>query len=304
MQPTQTMVFTCQACGHQFQSAWDVVSKQPTCPRCRTFGKIAGPDGNLVGARQSVVKVAHPKAGGGPVAPNPIGKRDEDAVMVSAGVAYGGKRNPKTIATVVTLIAIGIGSVVLLWIIIGALKGDASREAKEKKEVVQDPKEFERAVDESINRVRKMLKSTNGVTVQETTSFADALDIIVQAGGTSPGWSESPRPGSPFKSAGFVLTGKETRGKLDDGGFVMLLYYKTAEEVNRAADEIRRSIGGNQRFSIKVNAEMWYIAYSGVAYAGAIDSALRAARDLGAPSTFKQFTDRVGATHKGRDTDG
>lgn len=305
MQPTQTMVFTCQACGHQFQSAWDVISKQPTCPRCRTFGKIAGPDGHLIGARQSVVKVQHPKAGGGPVARQPMAQRDDEApVVVAASTAYGANRNPKTIATVVTLIAIGIGSLVLLWIIIGALQGDATREAKEKREIVQDPKEFERAVDESIDRVRKMLKSTQGVTVQETTSFNEALDIIVKSGGSSPSWNEAPRPGQPFKSAGFVLTGKETRGKLDDGGFVMLLYYKTSDEVNRAAEEIRRVIGGNTRFSIKVNPEMWYIAYSGVAYAGAIDTALKSARDMGAPSTFKQFTDRVGATHKGRDTDG
>lgn len=299
------MVFTCQACGHQFQSAWDIVSKQPTCPRCRTFGKIAGPDGHLIGARQSVVKIQHPNAGGGPVAPRGHGGDEEAPVVVAAGTAYGSKSNAKSIATAAILVAIGIGTVVVLWVLVSAFKGDAAREAQEKKQVVQDPKDFERAVDLSVGNVRKMLKAQANVTVTETMNFEEALQIISKSGGTTPGWSEPPRPGTPFKAAGFMLTGKETRGKLDDGGFVVMLYYKTADEVNRAAEEVRKQLGGNTRnFSITVNVDMWYLAYSGVAYPGVIDTALKSARELGKPSSFKQFTDRVGATYKGRDTDG
>ncbi|MBE7492205.1 MAG: hypothetical protein HS108_10670 [Planctomycetes bacterium] len=305
MPPTQTMVFTCQACGHQFQSAWEVVSKQPTCPRCRTFGKVAGPDGTLVGARQNVVKVQHPKAGGGPVAPRPAGAQDDAPVVVAASTAYGSKSNAKSIATAAVLVAIGIATVVVLWILVSAFKTDSKREEEQKKLVVQDPKDFERAVDDSIGKVRKLLKATPNTTVSETTNFSEILELITKAGGTSPGWTDPPRPGTPFKSAGFTITGKETRGVLDDGGFVMLLYYKTADEVSRAADEIRRSLGGNTRnYSITVSTDMWYVAYSGVVYPGAIDTAIKSARDLGKPVTFKQFTDRVGATYKGRDTDG
>jgi len=301
MPPSQTMIFTCQACGHQFQSAWEVVSKQPTCPRCRTFGKLAGPDGMIVGGRQSVVRVAHP--GGGPVAQQQQ-QYDEEPVVVAAGAAYGSKSNAKSLATTGILIGIGIATVIVLWVLVSAFQGDPKREAEQKKQVVQDPKEFERAVDKSIGDVRKMLKNQANVTVNESASFSDTLELIGKSGGVSPGWTTPPRPGSPFKSAAFVLSGKETRGKLDDGGFVMLLYYKTADEVNRAAEEIRRSISGNKNFAITVNVEMWYVAYSGVAYPGVIDTALKNARELGKPSSFSQFTDRVGATHKGRDTDG
>lgn len=305
MPPAQTMIFTCQACGHQFQSAMDIVAKQPTCPRCRTFGKVAGPDGNIVGQRTNVVRVQHPKAGGGPVARGNAQPHDDEPVTVSAGVAYGSKTSGKSIATTAMLIGIGIATVVVLYLLVTAFAGDKQKEADEKKQIVQDPKDFERAVDESLNKVRKMLKAVPNTQLQETTDFTAALDIIAKSGGTVPGWNGAPRPGQPFKSAGFVLTGKETRGKLDDGGFVMILYYKTAAEVDKATAEIRGVIGGNTRnFSIKVNPELWYIAYTGVAYPGAIDTALKSARDMGQPTTFKQFTDRVGATHKGRDTDG
>ena len=41
---------------------------------------------------------------------------------------------------------------------------------------------------------------------------------------------------------------------------------------------------------------MWYVAYMGVSHGGPLRDALKTAMDVGAPSTFKQFTDRVGST--------
>ncbi len=310
MQPSQTMIFTCQACGHQFQSAREVVSRQPTCPRCRTYGKIAGPDGVIVGASQQVVKVAHPGARGGPVAgparrgPAAAQPQDDEPVMVSADVAYGKKNNAKTIATVAILVGVGISTLVVLWILVSAFKGNAAEEARQKKEVVQDPQDFEKSIGESINKVRTRLKNVPGATVTETMNFGDAINIIVNSGGATPSWTEPPRPGSPFKAVGFMITGKEMKGKLDDAGFVVILYYKTADETTRAAEDIRRQIGEKSRnFSITVNAANWYVAYSGETYLGPIHDALTDARTMAKPIT-KQVSERVGATYKGKATDG
>jgi hypothetical protein len=296
MQQNQTVIFTCRACGHQFQSAWAVVAQQPVCGKCRTYGRIAGPNGQLVAA---------PRAAGGPVVRRPGAARENqgDAVTVSAGAAYGGKPSNKGLISGLIAVAIGISCIVVLFLIVQALAGEREHEQQQRKDVVQDPRAFEKAVDASVDKVRKLLASNPKREVRETSDFSEVMHLIRASGAAVPDWQAPPRPGQPFKSFGFVLSGKHENTGQPDAGFVMLLYYRTAAEVKAASEEISKQISSNKvNFSLKVNYELWYVAYSGTPYSGSLFDTLKNARDLGQPSSFSQFTERVGSTYKGRDT--
>lgn len=310
MQQNQTTIFLCQACGHQFHSALALVSRQPTCPRCRTWGRIVGPGGAPV-APTAVAPAPAPVPGQrrAPLAPlrsrQAAQGKSAEAVQVHAGVAYGSKGNGKAIVTTAIVLGIGVASIVVLYLIVSTLASGRKDDAIQRKEVVQDPRDFERAIDESVARVRKLLQNVPNAELHETADFSTVLDLIQQSGGSTPAWSEPPRPGQPFKTAAFVLEGKHENTGQPDGGFVMLLYYRTAAEVESASREINSQISGStQNFSLTVNKEIWYVAYSGNPFGGRIFDALKAARDLGKPHSLRQFTDRVGSTYKGQDTKG
>lgn len=300
----QTATFTCNACGHVFAGQWDVISKQPTCPKCRTFGQLVDQSGNTPGAKQNVVRVQHPTGGGrapytaqgGPV--NYGGDEHEsDYVEVAADVSYGQKRNSKAIINGVILVGLGIGIVITLWVIVGALKSDRQEAARQEKEVVLDPKDFERAIDEAQKKANGIITAVEGAEVRPTTTFSEAEDAIVAAGGVRPSWNAPPTPGTPFRSHGFVVKAPDPRTGIPVTGFVMFLYYKTSEEVETAKMEIDKYIGDNARnYGIIANPAQWFIAYMGVSHGGAVRDKILLAMRSGSPATYKQFTDRVGAT--------
>lgn len=299
MQSSGLSHFSCRACGHQFSGALDVISKQPTCPKCRTFGQIVDADGRSLSARQNVVRVQHPGARGGPVAPY-ANEYEDDVVEVAADISYGQKRNTKAIVNTLLLLGLGLGIVITLYVIVTSLKDDRAHQQQQEREVVLDTKEFERAIDEAVGKTRGLLNTIEEVEVNETNNFDEAIRAIGAAGGTQAIWPAAPTPGSPFRSQGFLVKAPDPRVKKTVvTGFVMLLYYKTSEEVERARYEIEKYIGGDSRnYGIYANPSQWFIAYWGVSHGGAVRDKIQNAMRLGSPATFKQFTDRVGATSR------
>ncbi|MCA8915546.1 MAG: hypothetical protein KDB90_09050 [Planctomycetes bacterium] len=304
MQPGQTSTFTCRACGYSFAAAHAAIANQPTCPKCRTFGQLVDASGNPVGGRQNVVRVpagAAPYAArGGPVS---YGDAEQnDYVEVAADVTYGKRTNSKAIINTVILLGLGLGIVLTLYFIVTSLKEDRAEQQKQEKEVVLDAKDFERAIDESVAKVRNMLAALPDAEVQETTNFEEAISAIRAGGGVSPGWEAPPKPGSPFRSHGFavkmVVADRNNPGKTHlVQGFIMLLYYKTSEEVERAKSEIDRYLAGDTRnYGSFSNPSMWYAAYMGVDFKGELHSTLGRSMSAGAPASYKQFTDRMGST--------
>jgi hypothetical protein len=294
-QPSQ---FTCKACGHTFAGEWDVIANQPTCPKCRTFGQLVDEDGNAPGARRNVVRVPHPGAGAAPYG-GPVANADyeNDYVEVAADVAYGQKRNTKALINGLILVGLGLGIVITLWVIVSALSTDQSEKVRQEREVVLDVKDFERAIDEAQERARNIMGSVEGAEVRPTTNFSEAENAIVANGGTMPSWNAAPAPGQPFRAHGFLVSAPDPRTGIEVKGFVMFLYYKTKQEVDAAKFEIDRYIGGEARhYGVIANPAQWFIAYMGVSHGGVVRDKILLAMRSGSPASYKQFTDRVGAT--------
>lgn len=310
MPSPQSNIFTCQACGHQFAGSREILSKQPTCPKCRTFGQLVDASGVSLSQRQTVVKIAHPGTGAkGGSKPAPYAgsgraaqpaEPEEDAVQVSAAVAYGNNKNPKRMVNTIILVVIGIATVVVLYVLVSALKTDGEEAAKQRKETVLDVKDFEASIDKAIDRVRDRLRNVAGGHVQESTDFGEALREIQMAGGATVGWTTAPKPGAPLRAHGFVVRAEDKKNKKQLVGFVMLLYYKTAQEAENAAAEIRGQFPAGNSYSVYGNAEVWFVCYTGQNYTGEVFEALKDCRSMGQPRDFQQFMDRVGATYKGK----
>jgi hypothetical protein len=301
----QVYEFHCKACGHAFAGAWEVISRQPTCPNCRTYGQLTDANGRPVGGgKQNVVRVPQPGKRAAPYASQQqhgaADDYEDDVVEVRADVVYGGKSS-KNLVTTVILVILGIGIALTLWFIVSVFKGDRTEEARQQREVVQDPKEFERAIDEAVGKVRALLKTVPDAEVQETTNFDEAIKAIQAGGGVTPGWSAPPKPGQPFAVHGFLIKAPIKQRNNPDKvtmsyGFVMLLYYKTSGEVSGADSEIKRDIGGDKRnYSIYSNPSVWYVTYAGYDYGGVVKDAIDKAMKLGTPVP-RQFTDRTGST--------
>jgi hypothetical protein len=299
--PAPLQEFSCRACGHVFSGARALISKQPTCPKCRTFGQLTDATGRPVSAvKQNVVRVQHP--GAAPYSSSGAADYggEEDVVEVRADVAYGGKNN-KNLVTTFILIGLGIGMLCTFAFIVVTCSGNPTEEGRQRREVVQDPKDLERGVDEAVAKVRTLLKAVPGAEVQETTSFDEAIKAIQASGGSAPGWSAPPKPGQPFRAHGFIIKAplvdrNNPDRKITSVGFVMLLYYKTSDEVKQAGDSITRDLGDDRRnYSVYTNPAVWYVTYGGYDYGGVVKDAVDRSMKSGAP-ILRQFTDRTGST--------
>ncbi|MHC4840364.1 MAG: FmdB family zinc ribbon protein [Planctomycetota bacterium] len=295
--------FRCNACGHQFAGNAQALAQNPSCPRCQTFGQIIGADGQFVNQAKTVARIQRPAAGSNPyrqaghAAPG-LQEDYDDYVEVDGGALLGTKKSNKNLVTMVVLAVTGISIIGFLWIIVGMLKEDRTENLRQEKEVVQDPKAFEKSVNKSIDNVRKILGTIDKVEITETTDFKEVVDIINDTPNCDalvlPG---AQIPGSPFKYKGFVVKSPYKNTPDFNHGFVMLLYYKTAAEVQAAEKQIKTTFGGSTiNYSFVVDSETWYVAYSGCRYNDGMASRIKRALENGAPSDFKQFTDRVGST--------
>ena len=310
MQSSAQDYFTCQACGYQFPGSRDQLAHQPTCPKCHTFGRILTPDGvTLSGNRPG----AKPAAGrGGPPAPRrrprpgrsaqpaPYavgGDYDDDGpVEISADIAYGRKKSPRAMINMIILMVLAVGMIATVGFIVNTFKSDRIEVAKKKKEVVLDLKDYERAINESVDRVRDVLQRDESMQFRETGNLKEVVDIIAQSdGGAPPGWSTPPKPGSPFKSYSFTLHWKDEKNDVQHAGFLVLLYYKTGTEVIRAGKELEGKCTTSSHYGLKVSPDIWFAAYSGVNFSGKLRDAIRAGMTRAEPSSFHQFQRRMGA---------
>ena len=111
-------------------------------------------------------------------------------------------------------------------------------------------------------------------------------------GFVKPNWATPPKPGSPHKSYTFVCTHTDSNGN-KHAGFIVLLYYKTLEEVNTAQAQLNTLVPGNA-FGKSVQPDMWFISYYGVSVKGPVMDALNQAKGVGPASDFEQFRKRTG----------
>ncbi len=292
MHPNQAN-FSCQACGYAFSAPPDFIAQQPTCPKCRTFGKLvaAGP------APAAQRPGPRPAARRAPTPYRPAQQSNEAPVEVSAAAVYGPRKNTKSTINMVILIIVGIGIVGVLYFIVTTLKGDHSERTRKMKEEVLDKKEFEKAIDEQIGKVRSLLAAVPSAEIEETADFTDSMNAIRANGGSTPAWNDAYRPGTPFKSYSFQVRARDqATGKMTIG-FVTLLYYTTAQEAEQAEQQLNNELGRRtSHLSTYPDKTMWFLAYSGCNYGGALYEALKRSMSIGRPSNFKQFTDRIGAT--------
>jgi hypothetical protein len=296
----QTHEFHCRACGHVFNGAWGIIAKQPTCPKCRTYGQLTDANGRTLGVdNQNVGRVSRPGAHASACSAG-YGTGEDDYVEVSADVVYGGK-DKKSLVTTLILVGLGIGMIITMFFIVNVLTGNPGEEGRQRREVVQDPKDLERGVDEAVAKVRTLLKAVPGAEVQETANFEEVIKAIQASGGAGPGWSAPPKPGTPFRVHGFTISAplvdrNNPERKVMSHGFVMLLYYRTSDEVKLAGDAITRELGGDKRnYSIYTNPSVWYVTYGGYDFGGVVKDGVDTAMKVGAP-ILRQFTDRTGST--------
>lgn len=277
--------FLCKACGHRFVAARAVVAKQPTCPKCRTFGQIT-PENSRPAPRPARRPGARAPASA---------RRNDDYVEVRADVAYGKRSDTKAILNLVMLLVLGVGIIGTLYFIVTNVQQGYDEQATREREVVLDEAAFEEAIDEALDGAELALNRPEGVEVIEDGNVEEAVSAIRNTGAVSPTWTAPPRPGEPIRSKTYVA--RHNHNGFEMKGFVVLLYYRNLEEVNQAHRELRQHISRDMtHYGITVRQSLWYVAYMGVTHGGPLKGALSQAMASGAPTSFKQFTDRMGST--------
>ncbi len=283
--------FTCQACGHTFMAAPELIARQPTCPRCRTYGKLAASGGRPVAPRRAVRPAAQRQPA------HQHSHHEEAPVEVSAAAVYGPRSNPKSVVKGVLLVVLGLGIVGVLAFIVTTLSEDHAAKSRMQKEQVLDQQSYEQAVNVAIDKTRTLLSNVAGAQVEESSDFSEVMSAIRANGGSAPSAGAALRPGSPVRAQGFLVRTRDQRTGQPVVGFVMLLYYTTAQQVEDAHAQLSRELSSHAtHISMRSNKSMWFLAYSGASHGGALYDALKRSMSVGQPVTFKQFTDRIGAT--------
>jgi len=281
-QPAVAIHFSCQACGNSFPSSKEQMAVQPVCPKCRTYGRIVGPDGRPVMA-------ARKGSAGSPTAAAGIG---QEAVEVDFAVAHGKKDRAAMLRMIFVLVG-GAVFVVFVIILVTNLQSGAAERKKQEKEQVLDTKKYDEAIGKAIVKVRSALGSAGRNQVVETESVSDVLDAMATTPGfVKPNWSTPPKPGSPYKSYTFVCTHTDANGN-KHAGFIVLLYYKTLAEVDAAKAQLNTMVP-DKAFGKSVQPDMWFIAYYGVNVKGPVMDALNQAKGVAPASDFEQFRKRTG----------
>jgi len=275
--------FSCQACGNSFPSSKEQMAVQPVCPKCRTYGRILGPDGRPVSAQRKV-SAASPMAAAG------VGQRE--AVEVDFAVAHGKKDNSALLRMIFVIVG-GIVFVIFLGILVSNLQSGAAARKKAEREEVLDTAKYDDAIAKAVAKVRTSLAAGGRCQVMETEAVSDVLDAMASSPGfVKPNWTTPPKPGNPYKNYTFVVSHTDANGAKHTG-FIVLLYYKKLDEVNAAASQLTTLLPSNA-FARSVQPDLWFIAYYAVNLKGPVLDALVQAKGIGAASDFEQFRKRTG----------
>lgn len=280
--PAVTIHFSCQACGNSFPSTKEQMAIQPICPKCRTYGKILGPDGRpVMAARKGTAASPMAAAGMG------------EEVEVDFSVAHGKKDNSALLRMVFVVVG-GIVFLVFVGILVSNLQSGAAARKKAEKEEVLDTKKYDEAIHKATQKVRSALAAGGKCQVMESEAVGDVLDAMAAASSNfvKPNWTVPPKPGTPYKSFTYVVTHTDANGA-KHMGFIVLLYYKKIEDVNNAASQLS-SLVPSSTFARSVQPDLWFISYYGVSVKGPVLDALTLAKGVAPPSDFEQFRKRTG----------
>jgi hypothetical protein len=281
--PAVSIHFSCQACGNSFPSSKEQMAVQPVCPKCRTYGKILGPDGRPIVAQRKG-SAASPMAAAG------IGQ--QESVEVDFAVAHGKKDN----SAMLRMIFVIVGGIVLVTfgaILVSNMQSGAAARKKAEREEVLDTAKYDDAISKAVVKVRSALASGGRCQVAESDAVGDVLDAMAATPGfVKPNWTTPPKPGNPYKNHTFVVTHTDSIGNKHTG-FIVLLYYKKLEEVNAAASQLSSLLPSNA-FAKSVQPDLWFIAYYAVNVKGPVLDALVQAKGVAPASDFEQFRKRTG----------
>lgn len=282
-----TVHFSCQACGNSFPATKEQMMVQPICPKCRTWGRIVGPDGRPVQA-------ARKGAGSSPYAAAMGASHSEEPVTVDFTVAHG-KKDTTAMLRMVFVVVAGLAVLILGYMLISNLQSGAAERKKQERETVLDVKAYETAVDEAMKRVRSALSAGGKNEVIEASDLTQALEAISAqpTGGMKLPWSTPPKPGSPHRSYSFIVKHTDAKG-VQHVGFIVLLYYKKSEEVLSAEQALKDQLSNKTHFGLSVQSAMWFLGYQGVNYGGPVRDAMNVAMAAAPPSDFAQFRKRTG----------
>lgn len=281
--PVVSIHFSCQACGNSFASSKEQMAVQPVCPKCRTYGKIIGPDGRpVMAARKGTT--------GSPMAAAGMGQGEE--VEVDFAVAHGKKDNSAMLRMIFVVVG-GIVLVIFIGILVTNLQSGAAERKKAEKEKVLDVKKYDEAIDKAVAKVKGALAAGGKCQAYESDNVSEVLDAMAATPNfVKPNWTTPPKPGTPYRSHTFICTHTDANGN-KHAGFIVLLYYKTLDEVNAATSQLNTLITSNA-FGKSVAPDMWFIAFYGVNVRGPVMDALNQAKGVAPASDFEQFRKRTG----------
>jgi hypothetical protein len=294
MQNQDTQTYICQACGHVFDAQPQVIARQPTCPACKTYGRLSAAPPKAAQAQGPQPRAPQPR-GPQPRGPRrPMPQRSDDVVEVRADAHYGTRRNSKAVLNTVIILGLAVGMIVTLYLIITRLDSGRAEHQRQMMEEVLDVDDFEAAIDRAVDEVRTTLNRVPEARVSESSDVTGAMQAIAAAGHTNPVVTMPLRPGSPLRVHTFSVTAPHERTNTPVSGYVVLLYYRTSEEARSAGDTVSRELDGLTSYTFRIDENLWYVGYMGVSHGGALLDALRASLGRGRPATAKQVRERTG----------
>ncbi|MCC6574991.1 MAG: hypothetical protein IT462_14525 [Planctomycetes bacterium] len=248
--------------------------------------------------RQPTSRLKQP-GGSRPRPPQPAVNEDGE-VEVSAAFMHGPRSDQKAILKVVFFIAMGLAFVTVLYFLVSNLNTGRAEQKRKEKEEVANVGDFESAINKAKERIDVVVKAFPNVDITESNDLSAVATAFATAknGGAVP-WTTPPRPGNPLRSYSYVLKHRDSY-KHDHFGYVVVLYYRTAQEVAQAEETLRAQCTTPASFcGYSVNSSLWFACYSGANLGGPVYDAIERIKSEALPVDFKQFQKRVGVDGQG-----
>lgn len=221
---------------------------------------------------------------------------DENApVEISAEVVHGPRTDVNSILKVVFFIVGGLAFVAILITIMSSLGSSRAEQQRKEKEEVLDLADYDKAISDARQNMALAMKRFADVEMIETADLSPATNAIARApeGGAVP-WQSPPRPGAPYRSYSFLFKHTD-KWKNTHYGFLVVLYYKTAKEVEQASATLREQCAQPAKYcAFKTNTALWWASYQGVNLQGPVADAINAVSSASIPAGLKQFSKRMG----------